>query len=58
MANQLKPVKGSRDPKNEGVRKVNAGLIQGFIGGCQAIVQRYPGTAAAQKAEELMAQYR
>lgn len=58
MVNQLKPVRGSKDPKDEAFRKVNASAIQSIVAGCQGIVQRYPGTEASQKAEELMGQYR
>jgi len=58
MVNQLKPVRGSKDPKDEAFRKANAAAIQSILAGCQSIVQRYPGTEASQKAEELMKQYR
>jgi hypothetical protein len=32
--------------------------LQQIIGGCQMLVQRYPGTAAAVKAEEALATYK
>jgi len=55
---RLKPVRGMKDPKDEAFRKANAAAIQGIVGGCQALSQRYAGTAAAQKADELVSQYR
>ena len=54
---QLKPVRGQMNPKDESFRKVNAAAIQTIVGGCQALSQRYAGTAAAQKADELLSQY-
>jgi hypothetical protein len=54
----LKPVGGVKDPKAPAFRKVNAQGIESLIGGCQQLIRRYPGTAAAQKAEALMNDYR
>jgi len=57
-SDKLKPVRGSTDPADEAFRKANMPVIQGMMGGCQALNQRFPGTAAAQKATDLMGQYR
>lgn len=54
----LKPFMGAKDPKADGFRKVNQAAIQGIIGSCMAIVQRYPETATAKKAQELMDQFK
>jgi len=56
--NSLKPVAGGRNPKAPQFRKVNAQGIETLVGGCQQLIRRYPGTAAAQKAEALMNDYR
>ena len=56
--NQMKAFQGQRDPKNDGFRKINAQTIQILIGGCQQLIQRYPGTAAAEHADELMSAYK
>ncbi|MCY3019574.1 MAG: GDSL-type esterase/lipase family protein [Planctomycetota bacterium] len=47
-----------RSPKSPQFRKVNAQGIETLIAGCQQLIQRYPGTVAAQKAEALMNDYR
>jgi lysophospholipase L1-like esterase len=47
-----------RSPKSPQFRKLNAQGIEALIGGCQQLLKRYPGTAAAQKAESLMSDYR
>ncbi|HEY3324941.1 MAG TPA: GDSL-type esterase/lipase family protein [Planctomycetota bacterium] len=47
-----------RSPKSPQFRKVNAQGIETLIAGCQQLIQRYPGTAAAQKAEALMNDYK
>jgi hypothetical protein len=58
LADKLKPVRGMKDPRDEAFRKANAQMLQSIAGGCQVLNQRYPGTAAAQKAEELAGQYK
>jgi hypothetical protein len=54
----FKPVGGVKNPKAPQFRKSNAQGIETLVGGCQQLIQRYPGTAAAQKAEALMNDYR
>lgn len=54
----LKPVRGANDPKSDAFRKANQAGIMQIIGGCQSIMQRYAGTAAAKKAEETLSQYK
>ena len=54
MVDKLKPVRGAKDYKDEAFRKPNMAAIQGIVGGCQSLTQRYPGTGAAAKAESLM----
>ena len=55
---KLKPYQGDRDPQSSGFRKANAVSIQSILSGCQTLLQRYPGTAGAKKAQELMELYR
>jgi len=57
MEEGMKPFKNAHDPKDENYRRLNKATIQSVIGGCQTIIQRYPGTAAAAKAEEVMKKY-
>lgn len=54
----LRPFMGEKNPKADGFRKQNAGAIQGIVGGCQMIVQRYPDTNIAKKAQEMMDQFK
>jgi thiol-disulfide isomerase/thioredoxin len=54
MNDNLKPVRGSHNPADDSFRKANMAAIQGMIGGCQVVMQRYKDTAAAKKAQELM----
>ena len=54
----FRPAGGVRNPKAPQFRKLNAQGIEALIGGCQQLIQRYPGTAAAKKAEALMNDYR
>jgi hypothetical protein len=58
MNDGLKPVQGSKNPKDPNFKKINAAGIAGVVGGCQTLVQRFPDTGAAKKAQELMDQYR
>jgi len=58
MVDKLKPVRGAKDYKDEAFRKPNMVAIQGIVGGCQSLTQRYPGTAAASKAESLMSEFK
>ncbi len=58
LEESFKPVGGSKDPKAPAFRKANAQGIDALLGGCQQLIRRYPGTAAAQKAEALMGEYR
>ena len=58
MVDKLKPVQGEKDPKNAAFKKANAASIQTIVATCQSIGQRYPGTAAAKKAEELANEYK
>jgi hypothetical protein len=55
---KLRPVGGEKNPKSDAFRRTNMAALQQIMGGCQALVQRYPGTAAAAKAEETMALYK
>jgi hypothetical protein len=43
---------------SDGFKRVNAAAIQGLLSGCQTIIQRYPATSAARKAEEVLGRYR
>ena len=47
--------KNKKDPKSV---KANAQGIETLVASCQQLIRRYPGTAAAQKAEALMNDYR
>jgi hypothetical protein len=58
MNDGLKPVRGAKDPADPAFRKLNMPAIQGLVAGCQSLVQKYAGTAAANKAEELMNDYK
>lgn len=55
---KLVPVAGKKDPKSDAFRKRNMPAIQQMIGGCQMVVKNYPGTKAAQSAQELMDSYK
>jgi len=57
MEEGMKPFNNTHNPKDNNYRLMNKATIQGVIGGCQTIIQRYPGTAAATKAEEVMKKY-
>jgi hypothetical protein len=54
----MRAVANSKDPKNDAFRRTNAQAIASVVSGCQTIIQRYPGTAAATKAEEMMGEYK
>lgn len=54
----LKPFMGEKNPKADGFRKMNMAAIQQIVGGCQMIVQRYPDTQTAKKAQEMMDQFK
>jgi hypothetical protein len=54
----FKPVAGVKNPKAPAFRKLNAQGIETLLSGCQQLIQRYPGTTAAQKTEALMHDYR
>ncbi len=58
MEDGFKPVAGKKDPKAAAFKKLNAQSIATVIGGCQQLIQRYPGTQAAQKADALMTEYK
>ncbi|MFH0939925.1 MAG: TlpA disulfide reductase family protein [Planctomycetota bacterium] len=58
MNNELKPFRGQKNPKAAEFRKANAVAIQSIVGGCQTLIQRYPDTSAAKKAQDLIDQYR
>lgn len=58
MTDKLKPVRGEKNYKDDAFRKANAASIQGIVGGCQGLTQRFAGTAAASKAESLMNEFR
>ena len=55
---KLKPVGGEKNPKSDAFRRTNQMALQQILGGCQMLVQRYPGTASAAKAEEALAAYK
>ena len=57
LNDKLKPVRGSKTPSDEAFRKANTAEIQGMLSGCHTLVQRYPGTTAAKKAQETIDQY-
>lgn len=54
----LKPFMGAKNPKADGFRKLNMGAIQSLVGGCQTLLQRYPDTAAAKKAQTMLDPYK
>lgn len=54
----MRAIAGVKDPKNDAFRRTNANAIGQVVGGCQIIIQRYPGTIAAGKADELMGEYK
>jgi pimeloyl-ACP methyl ester carboxylesterase len=54
----FKPVAGKKDRKDASFRKFNAQNITVLVGGCQQLIQRYPGTVAAQKADALINDYK
>jgi len=58
MRDGLKPAGQSRSPQSEAFRKMNLQAIQGMLASCQQIIQRYPGTAAAVKAQALVDEYK
>jgi len=58
MEEGFKPVAGKKDPKAAAFKKLNAQNIATVVGGCQQLIQRYPGTQAAQKADALMSEYK
>lgn len=55
---KLKPVRGSRDPNDEAFKKANIPAIQSLILGCGTIIQRVPGTKAAERAKTLIEDYK
>ena len=55
---QLKPIAGNKDPKNEAFRKANIQGIQILMGGVASLMQQFPDTVAAKKADQLAAEYR
>jgi len=58
MEEKLKPFQGSKNPKADGFKKLNQQALVGLVGGCQTLIQRYPETGAAKKAQEMMEQYK
>jgi hypothetical protein len=58
MHRQLKPYSGSRDPKSEGFRRLNAAALRGLLAQAQALQARHPETEAARRAAALLADYR
>jgi hypothetical protein len=58
LQGRLQPVRGKSDPKSEEFRRYNAAVLQNILSNCKGLSQRYPGTAAAAKAEELLNQYK
>ena len=45
---------GDKSLSSDAVRKLNIAVLQNIAGGCQSISQRYPGTKAAAKADDLL----
>ncbi|MCW8133382.1 MAG: hypothetical protein KIS92_23770 [Planctomycetota bacterium] len=54
----LKPFLGEKNPKADGFVKLNQAAINNIVAGCQMIVQRYPETNVAKKAQEMMNQFK
>ncbi len=55
---QLSPHNGKYDPASEAFRRKNQAAIMALLRSCQSLAKTYPGTAAAARAEALMAEYR
>ncbi len=58
MVQQMKPHDGKKDHGSAEFRKKNLAAIRIMLGGCKMIVQRYPGTAAAKRAAEMLDRYK
>jgi len=54
----LKPFQRSLDHANEGFRKQNQVAIMNIVGGCKMLVDKYHDTHSAEKAKELMGQFK
>ena len=54
----LKPIPNSTDLRAEAYRRQNTAALQGVMGGCQALLKRFPDTRAARKAIDIMDKYR
>jgi hypothetical protein len=54
----LRPQNGSRDPKSEGFRRLNARAIDALLASARALVAAHPGTAAARRVQALLDRYR
>jgi pimeloyl-ACP methyl ester carboxylesterase len=54
----IRAVAGKKDTKDAAFRKSNAQNIAILVQGCQQLIQRYPGTTAAQKADSLLNEYK
>ena len=57
LKTKLKPHKGEHDLSDPDYMKKNRIVISGLIRGAQMILKRFPGTRAAEKAEELVKKY-
>ncbi len=55
---RLRPFAGSRDPKSEGFRRLNAAALEALQAQARLIAQRHPDTAAARRAEDFARLYR
>lgn len=55
---ELRPVQSGSGPESPQFRQANAVGIQSLTSACQTLITKYPDTAAAQKAEEMMNKYR
>jgi lysophospholipase L1-like esterase len=47
----------ARDPTSDAFRRLNARPLESLVAGCRQLIARFPGTAGARKAEEILGRY-
>lgn len=57
LNDKLKAIKGVKDPKDPAFVKLNMDQLIVLVGGCRMIIQKCPGTKAAERAEAYIADY-
>jgi hypothetical protein len=55
LIGKLKAYDGAKDPKSEGFRKLNAATLTEMSRSCEALIEGYPETVPAKKAQDILA---